>query len=65
MTIHTALETAITEHGSAKAAARYFRCSEPYLSQIRSGQRVMPERIAAMLGYRLEWVKIDGNGILA
>jgi hypothetical protein len=57
--VYEALEAKINELGSGKAASKFFRVSEPYLSQVRSNQRAMPERIAAMLGYRLEWVKID------
>lgn len=59
MTIYQALEAEIQRQGSAKAASRYFRINEPYLSQIRSGARPMPEKVAAMLGYRLDWVKIN------
>lgn len=59
MTVHEALEAKIAEYPTAREACRFFRVSEPYLSQVRTGARVMPERIAALLGYRLEWRKVD------
>jgi len=56
MTLPQALEAAITEHGSARAAAAHWNISEAYLSQIRNGHKDVPEWMGMALGFRRVWV---------
>jgi len=58
MTLPQALEAAIAERGSAKAAAAHWNISEAYLSQIRNGHKPIPGWIAMGLGFRQIWVRV-------
>lgn len=54
------LKERLSRRGAAKEMATSLGCSDPYLSLVKNGVRPLPQKIAAMLGFRrvIRWERM-------